>query len=128
MRLPPKTTSARAARRFVAAALVRSGLAGAAELAALLVNELVTNAILHAGTDIEVRLRQAEARIRVEVADGGAGTVEVRDFGADASTGRGLLLIEELADEWGAEPDGAGKVVWFELDASETLLLAETGT
>lgn len=128
MRLPPKTTSAGAARRFVTAALIREGFADTAELAALLVNELVTNAILHAGTDIDVRLRQASGRIRIEVADGGAGAVAVRDFEADASTGRGLLLVEELAEDWGAEPAGRGKVVWFELDASEALLFAESST
>lgn len=128
LRLPPKTTSAGAARRFVTAALIREGHADTAELAALLVNELVTNAILHAGTEFGVRLRRAHGRIRVEVADGGDGTVALREYGAEASTGRGLLLVEELAHAWGIDSSDHGKVVWFEIDASEARMMAESGT
>jgi len=85
--------------------------------AQLLVSEVVTNSIRHSGSDDPIRLRVwARSRgLKVEVADGGygfeAGPPRVRD---DAEGGRGLMIVEALADRWGVSRD-VGARVWFEL-------------
>lgn len=114
--LPAEPASAGLARRAVSDALSSWGLQAHADAATLLVSEVVTNAILHAGTELELRLRAVGRRLRVEVADGSALRPAARRYDDDASTGRGLELIELLAARWGAEPTAVGKFVWFELD------------
>ncbi|MCZ9339267.1 ATP-binding protein, partial [Streptomyces sp. TRM76130] len=54
-------------------------------------------------------------RIRVEVTDSGQELPHKRTPGEMASSGRGLMLIEMLADEWGVTPRGEGKSIWFDL-------------
>jgi anti-sigma regulatory factor (Ser/Thr protein kinase) len=89
----------------------------------LLVNELVTNSILHAGGDerswihLTVKIIPNQ-RVRAEVRDHGPGfTPSIPDQVDDADLihGRGLFLVEHLADNWGVERSGPTKV-WFELD------------
>ncbi|PLW73166.1 ATP-binding protein [Streptomyces sp. SCUT-3] len=90
------------------------------DTAELLASELVTNALVHSGGDATVTATLSpgpEARLRVEVHDGGPRLPAPRDAGEDATSGRGLLLVSALADEWGARPVARGKVVWFELCA-----------
>ena len=113
--LPPEPTSARAARRFVTAALHRLGQDGRSDLAELLVSELVTNALLHARTTITLVVQVSGSGIRVGVADGSRRGPRFRDYTDEATTGRGLTLVEELATAWGTEPSGRGKTIWFEL-------------
>lgn len=113
--LPPEPTSARGAREFVAERLAAAGYGTAAEVATLLVSELVTNAILHARSPICVRVRPHGRRVRVEVGDDSAAMPVLRDRDVDSTTGRGTLLVDGLAAAWGVEPSEAGKVVWFEL-------------
>lgn len=86
-----------------------------AEVVSLLVSEMVTNAVLHARTDIHVSIEHGEDVIRVEVSDQCASGPMVRHFTQQSATGRGLQLVEQLADRWGSEPVDGGKVVWFEL-------------
>jgi anti-sigma regulatory factor (Ser/Thr protein kinase) len=84
----------------------------------LLVSELVTNAVIHAGlsADEEVELRiTANGRLRVEVSDRGGGDPAVADS-VERDGGRGLLLVEALSSRWGMEGDD-GTRAWFELDA-----------
>jgi hypothetical protein len=107
------------ARRFVDATLGSWQRGEFAERASLLVSELVTNAVLHAGTPLDVVLRLGADRLRVEVRDGSPRLPERKHYATTASTGRGLLLVEALAAAWGVEEAGGGKVVWFELVASE---------
>jgi anti-sigma regulatory factor (Ser/Thr protein kinase) len=88
------------------------------EIAALLVTELVTNAVVHAHTKMVVRLERREDRVRVEVQDRSSNLPSVRGPippGDPESGGRGLALVERLADGWGVERRRRGKVVWFEL-------------
>ncbi|MFF0464993.1 SpoIIE family protein phosphatase [Streptomyces mexicanus] len=103
------------ARKFV-----RSVVEGAApdlvDTAELLVGELVTNAVIHARTEVEVRAWVSEGRIHVRVSD------ERPDRGLVpherhryACTGRGLNLVEELATCYGAHSGAGRKTVWFEL-------------
>jgi anti-sigma regulatory factor (Ser/Thr protein kinase) len=83
-----------------------------------LLTEVVTNAVLHAGTALRVVLQQdaASGRLRCEVTDGSPVRPRVRRHSAEATTGRGLQLLESVATSWGVEPVTAGKTVWFELD------------
>jgi PAS domain S-box-containing protein len=118
-RLPPEPASASAARRFVADAIDRTPLACSpiAETAVLLVSEVVTNAVLHAGTAIRVTVRIEETSVRVEVRDGSVALPSRRHYDEGAATGRGLELVELLATSWGTEQERSGKVVWFEVSA-----------
>jgi anti-sigma regulatory factor (Ser/Thr protein kinase)/PAS domain-containing protein len=87
--------------------------------AALLVSEVVTNVLIHTEHDallsVEVLGRPGTRRLRVEVADNSDDMPHLRHPGEMASSGRGLVLLDELADSWGVEPRGRGKSIWFEL-------------
>lgn len=87
--------------------------------AVLLLSETLTNVLLHTDTDAlliaEVSGEKGERRMRVEVIDAGDELPHKRRPGELASSGRGLVLIELLADAWGVEPRGVGKTIWFEL-------------
>lgn len=114
--LPPEPESARACRRFLVATLDDWGADRFADDAVLLLSELVTNAVLHAGTEIEVHVHLAGDVLRVEVRDDNRRMPRVRHFSMLSGTGRGLALVASTASDWDAEPvaDG-GKKVWFEL-------------
>ncbi len=85
------------------------------ETAELLVSEIVTNALVHAGTPIEVAFSFVDGGLRVEVTDGSPHSPARRGYGPNAGTGRGLMLLEEMVDEWGVVPDDPGKTVWFQI-------------
>ena len=85
------------------------------EIVTLLVSEMVTNAVLHAGTELTLRIGHEGQSVRVEVSDGSCAMPNVRPVTDDSSTGRGLWLIEELADAWGQQTRADGKTVWFEV-------------
>jgi GAF domain-containing protein/anti-sigma regulatory factor (Ser/Thr protein kinase) len=92
------------------------------ECAALLTSELVTNAVLHADTPFTVTLHLMEDRIRVDVADGNPVVPAIKDYAADAATGRGLTLFNTLASNWGVLPVVGGKIVWFELPVDYSIM------
>ena len=121
----PEPSSTREARRRVSAALQASSLDAAAPTAELVVSELVTNAVLHARTPIEVRLTVQPHVVRIEVHDGTDRRPTRRYFSDEATSGRGLRLVEELCDAWGVEPDGAGKTVWAELSTTAAARLEQ---
>jgi anti-sigma regulatory factor (Ser/Thr protein kinase) len=79
----------------------------------LLVSELVTNAILHTADVVEVTAELAGSGITVEVADSNPSKPVVKQYERDAATGRGLHLVEALADAWGVRGDDSHKWVWF---------------
>ncbi|MER7181080.1 ATP-binding protein, partial [Streptomyces hyaluromycini] len=87
--------------------------------AVLLVSEMLTNVLVHTDADAlllaEVSGQAPERRLRVEVTDAGDDLPHKRRPGELASSGRGLVLIEVLADAWGVDPRGQGKSIWFEL-------------
>ena len=89
------------------------------EAATLIVSELVTNAVRHAGTGLRVAVtRVAEGRVRIGVTDRAPSVqVQVRISPEDDEGGRGLFLVEHLSAGWGSVSDGTGKTVWFELSA-----------
>jgi anti-sigma regulatory factor (Ser/Thr protein kinase) len=99
-------------------ALGRWGVADLSDTAELLTTELVANALRHTrhGADLTARLCGGPGRrLRVEVRDFTDRLPAVRSAGEGATSGRGLFLVEALADAWGVLPEGGGKVIWFEL-------------
>lgn len=108
--------SAGAARRFVSATLASWGCDAFDYVATLLVSELVSNVLLHAGTDLDVVLRRPDGGIRVEVHDRNHRLPARKHYSITSTTGRGLALVEDLARDWGAEVTAEGKFVWFEFD------------
>jgi len=86
---------------------------------ALLITELVGNSLRHAGLGpddlIRVRIARLRGSVRVEVADSGPGFSPVRERPGQLQTsGRGLYLVDQVADRWGVELKGE-TCVWFEL-------------
>jgi PAS domain S-box-containing protein len=121
--LAPHPTSPKAARRHVAELLEAGPLAELADTASLLVSEVVTNAVLHAATDIVLSCTVDGTSVCIEVRDGSPVAPSPRPYDATATTGRGLGMVELLADEWGVDADERGKAVWFLLagpDAGST--------
>lgn len=115
---PPNPVSARDARRFVESVLTGPDHLPLLYPATLLVSELVANAVLHTGTPIEVVVRPVDSRVRIEVHDGNPQLPVRKHYSNMSGTGRGLMLVERTAADWGTERTPAGKVVWFELDGS----------
>lgn len=104
------------ARHFVAEVLARLGHRGATlEDAQLLVTELATNAVVHAGSPFSVIVRAEGARVRVSVSDTSTVRPTPRDDGPLAASGRGLRLVAALCADWGVDVNAAGKTVWAEL-------------
>lgn len=81
----------------------------------LCVSEVVTNAVLHAKTSSTMIVEVDDGHVRVEVVDADPTLPVRREHDPAAPTGRGLRLLDRLADRWGAEARGSGKVVWFEV-------------
>ena len=119
--LTPVPGSVPKARRFVASLDFAGG--SDPERLALLTAEIVTNAILHARTPLKLEAIEVAGRgVRVSVTDGNANPPVKKDYGPSSPTGRGLHIVEAMADRWGFESLASGKTVWFELafeDASE---------
>lgn len=114
----PDAGGARQARRFVRAQLAAMG--PVAELAELLVSELATNVVRHAGTPFTVEVSGGDP-IRVTVRDGVATDLCVPAGFGDSTSGRGLAILEALAHRWGVRSREGGKDVWFELLATQRL-------
>lgn len=114
--LPPTTDSVPTARRFVREAL--RGCNVDIDTAMLLVSEVVTNAVLHARSDILLSVHDpapGAERVRIEVHDGSPVTPRRHTYTALSATGRGLRLLEQLAEDWGVESQVDGKSVWFDV-------------
>ncbi|WP_188307380.1 ATP-binding protein [Streptomyces sp. CBMA123] len=105
-------------RHRLRTALSHWGVPELSDTAELLSSELVTNALLHTtkGAVFDAVL-DSESRLRIEVQDGASRLPgRRRDPDAEyATSGRGLMLVEALADSWGVQLRGDGKVTWFEL-------------
>jgi anti-sigma regulatory factor (Ser/Thr protein kinase) len=116
--LPPRPASAAEARRFVSRAVGPLTSPEHCEVAVLLASELVTNALLYAEGRIRVGVDTDAGRVRVWVRDRSTTPARPKHVGVEATSGRGLALVERLSSAWGVEqvPD-EGKEVWFELPA-----------
>lgn len=107
--------SARHARRFVDETLRRWDCAGALDTVTLLVSELVTNAVIHAGSGVELSVRLLHDVVRVEVVDSDPTIPSPKQSGDDETSGRGLAIMDSMAAAWGIDPLPSGKRVWFEV-------------
>jgi anti-sigma regulatory factor (Ser/Thr protein kinase) len=104
------------ARSFLSDALEQWGGASLAEVAELLVTEVVANAVRHAGPPIALRACYRDHELRVEVRDPSPALPSVEARGLLAESGRGMQIVSAFADRHGAETlPSRGKVVWFEL-------------
>ncbi|MFD4525391.1 ATP-binding protein [Streptomyces sp. NPDC058470] len=111
------------ARRWARSRLAGSGIEAdepLAETLILLVSELVTNAVVHTGCSAVLRLSLPDGAevttVRLEVADSSTRPPIPRHADGEETNGRGLELVDGLADRWGWCPEGAGKRIWVEVD------------
>lgn len=114
--------SVRDARGFVRRALrSRVNAAAIVDDAILIVSELLTNVVLHGRDDFEpeamIKLIVIETRLRIEVHDASPLVPVQRAASDNEERGRGLMIVDTLADRWGWEPTADGKFVWCELAA-----------
>jgi anti-sigma regulatory factor (Ser/Thr protein kinase) len=79
--------------------------------AALVLSELITNAVVHAAGAVHIAVSRNGANIRIEVHDAQSRPPERRAPGA-APGGRGLHIVDQLSEQWGSQPTLTGKVVW----------------
>ena len=114
--LAPETSSVAVARRYVGGLLADGGIRDASvEDAILATSELVTNAVVHAATRVEVRVEIADR----DVAGGGRRRrrrlPRVRPVVPDSVRGHGLMVVSQVAARWGVDLESDRKSVWFEL-------------
>ena len=117
--LPPHPAAAGHARRWLTDLLIQWDLADAADDLRVVVSELVSNAVLHARTALDVALSIAEGVLELSVSDRDPRSPRPRPQRADdsATSGRGLVLVEALSDDWGISQRMDGKDVWFRVAA-----------
>jgi CheY-like chemotaxis protein len=114
--LGPGVRDVRLARQFLVAHCARWGCQDIVADAELVVSELVTNAIVHAGRCCELAIAFRSGWLRIEVTDDAGGGPEVQAPDARSEHGRGLLLVSAMTTAWGVEPlPAGGKLVWAAL-------------
>lgn len=118
--LPDGPTAPAVARRMVRECLDGWGVEDVLDPVLLLVSELVTNAVLHATGPVRLGVARNGAGVRVQVADASPVLPVRRRSSASATTGRGIALLDDLADAWGVDRPGTGKVLWFTLSATSS--------
>jgi anti-sigma regulatory factor (Ser/Thr protein kinase) len=119
MELEPDRGQVSRARRFVVEVATMIGQDDLADIVELLTSELVTNAVLHARSQVvHINVTWQPPVFRVVVSDDSTGEPMLKHFSDEAATGRGLVLVEELSNRWGSDPVAGGKDVWFEMDVA----------
>ncbi|MEU2978569.1 SpoIIE family protein phosphatase [Streptomyces hirsutus] len=116
------------ARRMIRAGVGAWGAGNRADEIELVADELITNALMHTEGSAVVTLRVltgGERRLRVDVEDSSSALPRRREAGESCVSGRGLLLVEILTDEWGVEARGGGKCVWSEFSVTKASAFAE---
>ncbi|MFL6138693.1 MAG: ATP-binding protein [Frankiaceae bacterium] len=116
LQLPPEPASVARARAFVTENCPYDGTV--CEAAELLTSELTTNVVLHARTSMDVAVTARDGTVIVAVTDGSEAMPSGWGQAASApaappESGRGLLLLDRLAAEWGIAPRAKGKTIWF---------------
>lgn len=101
-------------RRFVAATLRSWGEEALVPDAALVTSEMATNAVSHADSPFHASIVRAAGVVRIAIVDSGPGAAAQRTAAEDDLSGRGIVIVDALADRWGHEILHAGKVVWAE--------------
>ncbi|NUT45872.1 MAG: ATP-binding protein [Saccharothrix sp.] len=115
--LPASAGSSARARQVVGAAGSAWGLSeDTIDDAALVVTELVSNAVDHATGPVGLTVTRTDSGLRIEVADRSSAPPQPRPVQVDSARGRGLIIVAALSRSWGSSPTSDGKVVWAELD------------
>lgn len=124
--LPPALESVVVARRLLGSSLAAWGMDDPIRSdSALAISELVTNSVLHAGTEVTIRISRLGEGVRIEVCDEDPRIPVVEaarpeDLLSNRSmTGRGLALVAATCDRWGSGPLGCGKVTWAEIGTGQ---------
>ncbi len=108
--------SARVARNFVKETLRDWGYEALEPEATLAVSELVTNAVVHGRSGSSVTIVDlGGCSVSLRIRDDAAERPKIIDAGSDATSGRGMMLVDAVANSWGVEDDPPGKVVWLDL-------------
>lgn len=113
--LSPTLEAARAARRFAKKTSADWGLDELTDSLLQIVSELVTNAVEHAHTPMELRLRRRPTALLIEVADGDGRLARPTPTDRTDERHRGLMIVQTLSERWGVRPTGNGKVVWAQM-------------
>lgn len=116
LQLPATRAAPRLGREFVRAALVDWGVGQLTDTATLLASEVVTNAVLHAGTASTLCVERTGRAVRISVTDGGRGVARHASPRPGVAGGHGLALVDQLAQRWGARRVDGGHEVWFDLE------------
>ena len=117
VRLAPEPASVAVARGMVGEVLSEIASPAAIDVVVLLTSELVTNALVHAGTPIDLLVRDLHGRVQIEVVDAGRQVPVVADGVLLSESGRGLRIVAALSEAWGTNSGPAGKTVWFRCQA-----------
>ena len=118
-RFPAEPSSAHAARHFVRVFL-RTRPAAIVDTVVLLTSELVTNALVHARSVVEVDLTNTGGMIRIAVTDDSSELPKIEPSVTLSEHGRGVPLVATLSDDWGVEQTHFGKTIWFILNPPAT--------
>ncbi|MGZ4598062.1 MAG: SpoIIE family protein phosphatase [Actinomycetes bacterium] len=120
LNLPSEARAARRARAFLGRELAGRSDDDTIAAAQLLVSELVTNSVVHAASAVEVECEHDGDGVTVRVRDADTGPLALprSDHAELGEGGRGLVLVDQLADAWGTEHHGGRKTVWFHLAAA----------
>jgi anti-anti-sigma regulatory factor len=120
--IPPDRNAPSVARAAVHDFCHERGVTGSTEAAQLVASELVTNAVVHAGTPIQLTLRLMSGTLHIAVRDTGVGQARISGFvDESAESGRGLVLVDALATSWGSFVPPVGKIVWATLRVRQGL-------
>jgi anti-sigma regulatory factor (Ser/Thr protein kinase) len=118
--LPADLAAVRRARGFVRHHCLAAGVPeDVSDTVALLTSETVTNAIIHGRSEARLRVFVLTDSVRVEIGDDNARHPKRAERNDQALDGRGLDIVELLADSWGVHDEAGGKVVWFEVGRGE---------
>lgn len=121
MRLPPSSTSPRAARRYVREVRDRASDGSGpfdpvrCDDIDLVVSELVTNVVMHARTDLELEAEVVDSELVLRVTDSGAGAPVMPGAAFGEHGGAGLSIVDRIASDWGIERTGGAKTIWCRL-------------
>lgn len=113
----------RLARSFVTKVLQRWDRLDLVDDGAMVVSELATNAVVHAGSGFTVGLSRWDGRIRVEVVDSSREVPQLQEPGVTGPSKRGLYLVDAVAARWGHAVAAGGKVVWAEIGSPAPIVL-----
>ncbi|MCW7940869.1 hypothetical protein AAW14_01045 [Streptomyces hygroscopicus] len=113
--LPAMPDSVRRGREFLDKTLGTWDCADSIDDARLLLSEVLTNAVQHAQGPVGVHVCRTDTDLTVEVSDRSPHLPQPRLAAEDEESGRGLLLVRALADDWGVRPTDYGKTTWFSL-------------